>query len=79
MASTETRKADPQSHIILDIGRKSKKQVKQLSRGKGRLLDEVNRCIEELRASGNISASALPVILVVRVRPNRPQWMWPMV
>jgi len=78
VATTETRKADA-SPIILDIGRKNRKQVKQLRQGKGKLLQEVNNCIEELKTSGNITASAQPVIVIVRERPRRPDWPWPMV
>ena len=52
--------------ILLDLGSKRRKQIKQLRKGTGKLLDEINSCIEELKTNGTISASAAPVILIVR-------------
>jgi hypothetical protein len=56
--------------LIVDLGRKRRKLVKQLRQGRGKLLDDVSRCIQELKESGTISGSVQPVIVVVRVRPR---------
>jgi hypothetical protein len=58
------------SPIILDMGSRNKKQIKKLRKGTGKLIDEVNGCIEELKASGTISASAQPVVLIVREKQD---------
>jgi hypothetical protein len=42
-----------------------------LRKGKGRLLEEVSGCLEELKAAGTISANAQPVIVVVREKRRR--------
>ena len=57
--------------IILDFGKQKRKQIKQLREGKGRLLDEVNTSLKELRAAGNLSASAQPVIVLIREKPRK--------
>jgi len=41
------------------------------------LLDEVKGAIEELKAAGTISASAQPVIVVVRPKRKNRNWMLP--
>lgn len=56
----------PVPPIVVDLGRKRRKQIKQLRRGAGKLMDEVNGCMEELRTAGTVSASAQPVVIVVR-------------
>lgn len=52
--------------IVIDLGKKSYKAVKKLRKGKGKLLLSVQECIEELKNTGQISAAAQPVIVVVR-------------
>jgi len=51
--------------IVVDLGKKRRKQIKALRRGKGKLMDRVKRCLEELKASGTISGAAVPVVIVV--------------
>lgn len=63
--------------IVLDIGRKRPKQIKQLRKGKGKLVEEVNGCIEELKTNGTISELAQPVIVIVRERRKPGSWMLP--
>jgi hypothetical protein len=54
--------------VIVDLGRKSRKDVRQLRKGRGRLMEDVGECIEELREAGAISALAQPVIVIVEQR-----------
>ena len=65
--SEETRPAP----IVVDLGRKSRKKVKQLREGNGKLMDDVKGVLEELRASGTVKSDAQPVVIVVRERPRR--------
>lgn len=71
--STDTA-ADP---IVVDIGKQRRKRVKQLRRGGGKLMDEVHAAIGELRRAGSISATAQPVIVIVRERPRRMRGFMP--
>jgi hypothetical protein len=52
--------------LLIDLGKKSRKQIKRLRRGTGKLVDEVQRCLQELRTGGTLLASAQPVIILVR-------------
>jgi hypothetical protein len=61
VASTEMN-----APIIIDLGKQRKKRVKALRRGTGRLADDVNDCVLELRAAGTISNTAQPVVIVVQ-------------
>ena len=54
------------SPIVVDLGRQKAKAVKRLRKGEGKLIDEVNNTINELRMAGTISATAQAVIVVVR-------------
>lgn len=55
--------------VIADLGRRSRKQIKDLRAGHGKLLDEVQDCIQELQASGTIDESAQPVVVLVTESP----------
>ena len=52
--------------IVVDLGRQKSKAVKRLRKGEGRLIDDVNNTIDELKSAGTISATAQTVIVVVR-------------
>jgi hypothetical protein len=57
--------------LLVDLGKKSRKQVKQLRKGTGKLLAEVHRCLQDLRTAGTVSESAQPVIMLVREKRGR--------
>jgi hypothetical protein len=69
--------ADTESPVILDLGKKKRKQIQELCRGEGELIGEMQGCIDELRSSGVISASAQPVVLIVREKRRRKRVFWP--
>lgn len=56
--------------IIVDLGKKSRKKVKKLRKGEGPLLAEVSQILSELQTAGKISASAVPVVIVVREKSD---------
>ena len=57
--------------IVLDLGKQRRKRVKELRRGGGKLMDEVNASIEELRTAGALAADAQAVVVVVREKRRR--------
>lgn len=63
--STTAAPAKP-GPVIIDLGEQSQKRVKQLRKGQGKLLEQVNEAIRQLTAAGKLSGSAQPVVVVVR-------------
>jgi hypothetical protein len=57
--------------LLIDLGKHSRKQIKRLRQGTGKLIDEVQKCMQELRAAGTVSESAQPVIMLVREKQGR--------
>lgn len=51
---------------VLDMGKHNRKRIRQLRRGKGKLMYKIECAIEDLREDGVLSASAQTVIVVVR-------------
>jgi hypothetical protein len=69
---TDTRAATPNEGMLLvDLGKQKRKQVKRLRNGTGKLVGEVQRCIQELQAAGKLSESSQPVIVIVREKRQR--------
>jgi hypothetical protein len=54
--------------IIVDLGSKAPKDIAELRKGRGKLAEEVNDAVEELKRAGHLpdSASAHPVIVIVK-------------
>ena len=81
--SVSTSKRVPQSErmarprpeggpVVIDLGKKRRKQVKELCKGEpGKLLNEVRSTIETLRAQNAIASDAQTVIVVVREKRRK--------
>jgi hypothetical protein len=54
--------------VVVDLGKKKAKLLKQLRQGKGKLINDVKQCVNELAASGVVSGAIQPVIVVVSER-----------
>ena len=55
-----------ESAVVIDLGKKGRKKIKKLRKGRGPLLETVDDAITELKEKGEVSKSAAPVIVVVR-------------
>ena len=64
--------------IIIDLGKKSRKQIRRAREGTGKLMDEINGTLSELRAQGTIKADAQPVLIIVRQKPRKTAFGWPL-
>lgn len=51
--------------ILVDLGKQKRGRVKDLRKGKGRLMDDLDQTLADLRADGSIAEGAQPVIIVV--------------
>jgi len=78
MAATEAEKVAPDSTgdvmaepVIIDLGKRKRKRVKRLQKGRGPLVGNVFDAIERLREQGEIAEDAQPVIVVVRQKRRR--------
>ncbi len=63
----ETQGTNPP--IVIDLGKVKKKRVKALKRGEGKLVNEVQQAVEQVRASLGPSAEGkelVPVVVVYR-------------
>jgi Family of unknown function (DUF6200) len=71
-AKPATRAAAPQGAItIVDLGRRSKKQIKRLRKGEGRLLDRVEQTVDQLKADNEIDSNSEVVVVVVKQKDKR--------
>lgn len=63
--------AEQQSMLLLDLGAKSKKSVRRLRKGRGKLMSKINGAIEDLKAEGEISENSQVVVVVVKQRARK--------
>ena len=63
--------AMPEVPMIFDLGLRSKKQVKRLRHGDGKLMDGINNVIEELKKKDKIALNAQPIVIIVRERREK--------
>jgi len=66
--------ADVTTPIIVSLGKKSKKQIKRLKRGKGSAMDEVMDVVDQVQAHlGEDAANKIivPVVIIYRKKERR--------
>lgn len=56
---------------VIDMGKQKRKRVKRLRRGEGRLMEDVQTAISDLRANGTIGSNAEAVVIVVERKPRQ--------
>ena len=69
-----TAVAEQKSMLLLDLGTKSKKNVRRLRKGRGKLLNRINGTIEDLKADGEIDENSQVVVVVVKQRDRKRGW-----
>jgi hypothetical protein len=75
VAATGTASAPPQTEphgvvCVVDLGEHSRKRIRKLRRGEGRLMEKVEDVIADLGEQGVLSATAQTIVVVVRQEPS---------
>ncbi len=55
---------------VIDLGEHSRKRIKKLRRGEGRLMEKIEDTLGDLEEQGVIEASAQTVVIIVREEPS---------
>lgn len=59
--------------ILIDLGKQKRGRVKDLRKGRGRLMDDLDQALSDLKADGTIGDSVQPVIVIVE-RKSKKGW-----
>lgn len=71
-SDTDTDNKERVAPILIDLGKHKSKKIKRLLKGKrGRLLDEVKRCYEELEVNDVVAEGVQPVVIIVREKKKK--------
>ena len=71
--SREQEKASKPQIVVVDLGQsQSAERVKRLRKGRGKLMDRVERIVGDLIQAGTLKSTAQPVVIVVREIPSSP-------
>lgn len=69
-SATDTSKSDATPKTgelcVVDMGKFSKKQIRRLRRGEGKLMTKAEQVVQDLKANGVLAKDANTVVLVVR-------------
>ncbi len=66
--------------IVLDLGKKKRKAIKDLKKGRGKLLEEVQAALAQMKVTLGAEAEGktiLPVIVVYRQKKKLPRTPFP--
>lgn len=66
----------PAAPMIIDLGKQRRKAVRDLGKGRGRLLDKINGHLTSLTRAGEITEGAQPVIVLVKAKKKKRRIGW---
>lgn len=64
MSAENAETAEPRT-VVVDLGKKKRKDVKKLRKGEGRLMERIGELVEQMKAEGQLTAGAETVVVVV--------------
>lgn len=70
---------EPGNLVVVDLGKKKRRQIRNLRRGRGRLMDRVSEVANDLRTEGALSTDGTSIVVVVveRKRNKKKKYgMW---
>jgi len=77
-STAQTSSASPSSDavtpIMIDLGKKKNKQIRDLKRGRGKLMDQVSEVLERVRADlgpGTDPKNLVPIVMIYRKKEKR--------
>jgi hypothetical protein len=77
--TTTAKSAQTVAPIVVSLGKESRKRIRQLKRGRGKLVDEVAHVMDQVRTSFGDHAEGkvlVPVVLVYRRKRRRGWGLW---
>lgn len=66
VVAVESEPVSMKAPILIDLGKKKRKAVKKLRKGRGRLMDDIGEVVAGLKSEGTIADTAQVVVVVVR-------------
>lgn len=57
--------------VVVDLGKTSAKKIRQLKKGKGKLIDEVNDALELAGANSLTDKQLVPIVFVYRQKKKK--------
>jgi len=73
--------ADASAPIVIDLGKKNRKRIRKLRKGKGgKLSEKVTEVLGQMKEAGALPAHAQPVVVIVRERKRKSKYtkLWGM-
>lgn len=57
--------------VVVELRKASKKQIRRLREGHGRLMEEARGCVGQLKRDGELDENAVPVYVIVQRKSRR--------
>ena len=75
-SAEEAAGRDSRQMMVVDLGKASRRRVKQLRKGGGKLMRAVEDAIAELRRSTDLPEHSQPLVVVVERKRRRRRFPW---
>ena len=71
---TESANGSEKGMVLVDLGKKRRKHIKRLRKGRGRLMRQVDDTVAQLKEEEAIDPNSQVVVVVVKEKPKSRRW-----
>jgi hypothetical protein len=75
----DTQPVESITPIVVDAGRRTRKTIRRLKEGRGRLMEEVADVIEDIRLARGAGKEIVPIVIIYRERRRRSRLSLPLI
>ncbi|MCK6685992.1 MAG: hypothetical protein L6R30_26650 [Thermoanaerobaculia bacterium] len=68
---SENSQAETPKVVVVDLGKRKRRDVKQLRKGNGKLMDRINELVEQLRSEGAVDPTSRTLVVVVEKKTRK--------
>ncbi|MCC6131886.1 MAG: hypothetical protein IT186_18350 [Acidobacteria bacterium] len=62
---SENSQSETPKVVVVDFGKRKRRDVKQLRKGNGKLMDRINELVDQLRGEGAVDPTSRTLVVVV--------------
>jgi len=75
METTTGEQVNGKAMVVVDIGKRKRKQVRDLKKGSGKLVGRIEEAIAQMKTDGTLGPAAQTVVVIVEKKRRPVGWL----
>jgi len=75
METTAGEQVNGKAMVVVDIGKRKRKQVRDLKKGSGKLVGRIEEAVAQMKTNGTLDPAAQTVVVIVEKKRRPVGWL----